>query len=101
MTKYQEKLFEAIYFSNDCPDDDTMFISPNYKEWADLFEKWLLNIESDKSWKHIREEHDNCIIFSHGQEGIWFANDINVCPWIKTVFHCYIHSKESFRHEPV
>ena len=99
-------LFKAIYDSISCPDDDSMFLSPEYIKWADEFEKWVIEEEKDKPWKQRRYDSDDCITFTHDQATIWFTNDINVCPWIKSVFEFYVHSSqlknkpEIFRYEP-
>lgn len=99
-------LFKAIYESISCPDDDSMFLSPEYKKWANEFGKWIIEEEKDTSFKHERFDHDDCIIFTYDQSTIWFTNDIDVCPWIKSVFQFYVHSgqmkdkPEIFRHEP-
>lgn len=92
-------------YSNECADDDTMFVSPEFKKWSDEFESWLATtnlIEFPR--KYTRNDYETYVVFSEDQENIWFSSDVNVCPWIKNVFHCYIHSNskgvDEFRYEP-
>ncbi len=104
MSKFKEHLFAAIFYSNECADDDTMFVSPEFKKWADEFEKWLSETEFEYPIKYKRTDYENVALFSADQENIWFTNNVNECPWIKNVFHCYIHSNskgiDEFRYEP-
>jgi len=105
MSKFKEHLFAALFLSNECADDDTMFISPEFTKWADEFENWLKSsslIEYPRNYE--RSNYEDHVVFSQDQENIWFCADVKVCPWIKNVFHCYIHSnskgKDEFRYEP-
>lgn len=105
MSKFKNYLFASLLYSNECADDDTMFISPKFEKWADEFESWMSNtnlIEFPR--KYTRNNYETHVVFSDDQENIWFAKNLNVCPWIKNVFHCYTHAYsngiDEFRYEP-
>ena len=104
MSKFKDHLFAAIFYSNECADDDTMFVSPEFKKWADEFEIWLSGTNFEYPYKYERYDSETHVTFSEDQENIWFCADISVCPWIKNVFHCYVHANskgiDEYRYEP-
>jgi hypothetical protein len=98
--KFKGSLFSAVYYADDCPDGDAMFLTPFYIEWAKEFEEWLN--ENDFN-RFERTEHDDGVVFTYDQQSIWFANDPNICPYGKWVISAFRHSSingEKLNYEP-
>ena len=103
MNKFKHHLFAALFFADDCPDGDAMFLSPEYKKWADEFETWKDTNEVYKfASVFIRQDCDNYISFVDNEQCIWFSDKLESCPWGKPVISCFWHSANTDiqYHEP-
>ncbi len=79
MSVYCNKLFSFLEEScmAEGGDGDSSYIGRDYRKMADLFSKWI--VENDRGfWK--RKDNDNQILFSDGQQTIWFAETEEFIP---------------------
>lgn len=58
-------------------DGDSALVSPNYEEWANEFELVLnsITLGGDDTWGGFEKTvEESLIVFSHGEEHVWFIH---------------------------
>ena len=76
MSKFKNYLFASLLYSNECADDDTMFVSPEFKKWADEFESWIIRKQTDYS--NRKKKLPKVEIFHYQVDNIKFHNAVEV-----------------------
>ena len=67
-----EQLFKMCYAGGG--DGDVTLVSPNFKEWADKFERWISIQDKTHYGGFHTKDYNNYVVVSREQENVWFVS---------------------------